>query len=543
VTRARLASPLAVCIAFGLSSGADARALKPITGTLSAPGYSLIALASDGSATSVTPVAGRFSLRPPAPRVSLHLRDAAGKYAGPLVARREGRRAIVGVRAGARLGAITVARGYARVNRRLPSRWLDPARSVKARRGVPIGARVFGRVRTGVPRKAVHGDRDVDGVPDSFDIDDDGDLILDNLDRSRRARTSQIDEHFGFGLVLAGEIDQTVNANAAAVTVDEIDALLTTLGGFEEMVTDGESAELDCGRSQERTDPLLGGLVYCSRGGTGRVPPPGPNRPPRSAWQHFPDDFDSDDDGLGTITGGAFRGLLSHGATSAQIGTGDVLVARVINGGAETQYPIALQYVAVTVPALVSYDDARGNSRTVTYPVPGPDRNSGICAPGSGCPGPGTRANPFPVKARGNGDVVVTFTIWRPQRARLPKDPAAGPGDSATWTDIGRLNYNANECWPDAYSEHDADLTPVLPSPGNEGEPDRSGLLDGAADRPANPNNTLTFTVNLTKCRGDGEQPAWNVGQTNGVSITAAEGLGELTGSSSSQEIFFKREQ
>ena len=113
----------ALCAAFSLAllvANAPA-APKPITGKLSKPGYTVIALAAKGEARVVLAGRGRFSLRPPTKRpptrrVTLHLRAPNGSYAGPIVIgrKKKGRRAIVGVKAGAQLGRVTVRAGYAR---------------------------------------------------------------------------------------------------------------------------------------------------------------------------------------------------------------------------------------------------------------------------------------------------------------------------------------------------------------------------------------------------------------------------------------------
>ncbi len=88
----------------------SAAKLSPISGTVSKPGYTVLALAANGKATYVRARHGHFRLRPPANRVTLQLRAPSGIYAGPVVigSERNGRRAIVGVRAGARLGKIAV---------------------------------------------------------------------------------------------------------------------------------------------------------------------------------------------------------------------------------------------------------------------------------------------------------------------------------------------------------------------------------------------------------------------------------------------------
>ncbi len=92
----------------GADSGAAtiAKKQKKITGTLSKGGYTVIALAKDGEAKTDRAPKGNFKLRPPAKKVTLHLRAPDGTYAGPIVVatRKHGKRAIEGVYAGAKLG-------------------------------------------------------------------------------------------------------------------------------------------------------------------------------------------------------------------------------------------------------------------------------------------------------------------------------------------------------------------------------------------------------------------------------------------------------
>ena len=87
-----------------------------------------------------------------------------------------------------------------------------------------------------------------------------------------------------------------------------------------------------------------------------------------------------------------------------------------------------------TTPALASYTDEDGNSRTMSYPV----------TPGS----PGTKENPFIVSDGPDADstppgasgpipeIEVTLTFWRPQRKALPEEPGE-------WIDVGHTVYVA----------------------------------------------------------------------------------------------------
>ncbi len=73
-----------LCLAIGVPAVAAAKQ-KKITGTLSQGGYTVIALAEDGEAKTDRAPNGEFKLRPPAKKVTLHLRAADGTYAGPIV--------------------------------------------------------------------------------------------------------------------------------------------------------------------------------------------------------------------------------------------------------------------------------------------------------------------------------------------------------------------------------------------------------------------------------------------------------------------------
>jgi len=464
------------------TGGTAAAASKSITGKLSKRGYTVIALAENGKATVARAEGRGFRLAPSAKRVTLHLRAANGTYAGPIVVGGSGRFAVVGVRAGARLGAIRVLRGYARVSRTLPAESLDAKRRARAKKGVPIGAKRFGRVRSKRPRGGAPGDRDLDGIPDVLDIDDDGDLVLDNLEHGGAGAAQATNELFDVLTVLSLELERTSNANAAPpgspLTVGQIDAGLSSSGRLLMKIMPGDSPELDCG-----------GLVYCSTGGTGRIFRGGGALP-------FPDCCDSEDppDGFGTLTQDPTSPpppatpffFLGHGAGTAQIGTGDLLIQRVSRGGVETAFPTALQFVFATVPALASYSDTAGNSATVSYPV----------AAG----GVGTMGNGFPVAAGPDGNVILTLTFWRPQREPIPPEP--GP-----WTDIGGLTYSTvvqhlgappagttvqQPCPQSSYS-----ATPDQPlAPPASG----AGLTDQLGDQPASADSKLTYTLNLTQC-------------------------------------------
>jgi hypothetical protein len=536
-----VATCAAAALALLVVSAPTAAAPKRITGKLSKPGLTVIALAPSGKATLDRPRRRKFSVRPPAKKVTLHLRARDGTYAGPVVIdkRKRGKRAIVGVKAGAKLGKVKVksAKGFAKVRRTLPEQAIDRKREARAKRGRPIGAGNFGRVRSNVPRKTTPGDLDRDGVPDPLDIDDDGDLVLDDLDPSTAARISQTANEFELHSALPLPPEAVVNANAATLGTADIDRALSSWGYLSMTMTLNPGVELDCGGDPDPTNPdgWLGGYTYCTRGGTGSVfsaPPPRPA---------FPECCDADGDGFGTPPDTSFGGapsgfVLAHGATTAGIRAADFLtkcLAGCREGGPEILGQ--LNFVFVTTPALVSYSDTAGNSGSVSYPV----------RPGD----PGTNDNGFPVGAPSGQDIVLTLTSWRPQRERLPGDPDPGGGESDTWTDIGGLIYEAyvqrigphiggqdvgRPCPPSSFSS--TDLTLLGPTdPGFMSDAGR--LLDPDADLPASPAHTYTYSLNLTQCLAS-LGVTWNPNEDLGLTLRA---LSQVAGEAA-MGIVFRRQ-
>lgn len=617
---------LGACGALFASAPAAA-APKPISGTLSAPGYTVIALADNGKGKT-SKASRRFSVRPPAERVTLQLRRRDGVYFGPIVVStsRKGKRAIFGVKAGAKLGRIKIdaRKGYATVTR-MPKKQIDTRHWATAKNGVPVGADKFGLVRSRVARsKAPPGDLDADGVPNPLDIDDNGNLVIDRYepsgagaaaarsgsvtaaqtglqlyvvvlavnaaDRSVRVRICGNDVEAtgtwpantplpevgksylveGTGnpqngqiLSVSGPLDvgcpaiaflpgvtpgliltlkDTVNANAGAVTLSQLNDTLVQRGflWIGASLKSNVKIELDCGGTSGHS-----GLSYCTRGGTGRVIPGlVSGTPPRSWPIAFPDAADPNGNGFGDLgsldgspggmacTQPCVDAFLSPGATTDQIGTGDVLNWHITLNGVKSQFPTTLPDVYATVPALVSYHDGAGNSGTVTYPVPAPFVGSGpdFLGPFQG-PYQGFPVAPCPTGAPAPcvpGDVVVTLEFWRPQRRAI-----AGV-EQGEWTDIGGLLYTTAvgdegsppvpSCLGDTVSTNDPSLTPAT-FIGRVGS-GAAGVRDTARDQPANPKNTLSFSVDLTRCfqpsLANVRGPTWDPGESESVSLSAS---------------------
>lgn len=514
ISRTRIALIAACVLTLALIVPAFVQA-KPakVSGKLSARGYTVIALAASGRAKTVRAARGKFKLRPPTKNVTLQLRAPDGTYAGPIVVAEaeHGERAIVGIKAGAKLGRIEVnpADGYAELATRLPRKYINLERTSLAEQGTPLGAGNLGRVRVSTGGSAP-GDGDLDGVPNAVDVDDDGDVILDRFDPE--SGTAAVRAPAATPVVRAIslldlDLPEAVNANAPGLTEEQIEAALPSAGrlllgslGIETDPASDPPVELDCG------DPDTG-LIYCrGNGSTGTITsvsivPPG-GRP----GDPFPECCDPDEDGFGSLIWAAIPGdgtdahavTLRHGATGDQIGAGDLLIARTERDGVNQAFIGTLAHLFETVPALASYTDEAGNTTTMSYPV----------APGAS----GTRENPFaPTDGPdADTDVEVRLTFWRPQREALPDEPGR-------WIDVGHNVYIADgrgplenpssfqggSCPASAYSETDPNLTPAqAPDFPLFYEQPVSGLEDSADDQPADPANTFTFTFNLNRCFG-----------------------------------------
>ena len=512
----------AAALCLLVPGGAWAKRQAPITGKLSKSGYTVIALGYNGKAVSSK--ARSFKIVPRDGRVTLQLRDKRGRYAGPVVVGVKGKTVIVGVKAGAKLGTIRIRSGYATAVK-VSAKAIDAKRTAQARRGVPLGnGKNFGLVRSKRHAKSgIGSDADLDGVPDTLDIDSDGDLVLNNEETpARTAHAAQGEQGFRLFSQIGEPLERSLNANATGVTDAAIDNLVrgsTTGPTFQPIgmfldfgVLPGSEVELDCG-----------GLTYCSNGGTGRTRAPGGVDPGPA----FPSCCDSDNDGFGTMTGtpgpnGQAEWQLYPLAAASQIKSGDVLIERVTSGGTETDVPSTLNFVFNTTPALTSWTSTGGQSGSVTYPV----------AAGA----PGTSLNPFVVSAGGDGNVVVSMTFWRPQRRAI-----AGAGETGDFIDIGHLHWSSRlitagqsqqvlDC-PGAYATSDPNLSPVSAS-----DP-IGGLIDGAGDAPADASHTLSFSLNITSCLA-AKGVAFNSGDTVQLEIVARS---QTAGDNSAQQVFFKR--
>ncbi len=337
------------------------------------------------------------------------------------------------------------------------------------------------------------------------------------------------------------EMNETINDDAAGVSISEINSTVQSKLNLKLLNVQASASmlELDCN-----------GLSFCSGGGSGQAVlegltqhEPTPGEPPRGpaggmSTVPFPGSSLDGADGFGELVGpavpagllgtdagggggGGHEFSLDPNATTSQIGSGDVITEVLTEGGATSQIPTTIDFVFNTVPAIASYSDTAGDGAKITYPD-----SSGL----------GTRQNPIKVAAGSNGDVVMTFTLYRPQRQGV-----AGAGEPA-FMDVGHLGYEldnagapapgsvgsatAAQCPAMVYSNPSSTLTLETGAPGpptSEFSPPAGAgeLLDSAGDQPASSANTISFTADLTQCLAAKGVSSFPVGQPVTFDISA----------------------
>lgn len=335
-------------------------------------------------------------------------------------------------------------------------------------------------------------DKDADGVTDTFDADNNNDSVLDNDDAACNDMSGGEGNVSGFWMFSNFHLEFVDSLNASmpgmTLTKELIDERLQTYNGLAiQVVGKGESnVELNCGS-----------LSYCSAGGTGTVSdgPPGPGGQPAIPFPGAPGGtYDPDGNGKGLLRAGNTGDFqLKTNASSEAIKAGDVLIEEVAESGGVKSYTGMLNFAFWTTPALKELSVQGGQSYTISYPVKEGD--------------PGTRDHCFRVPA--TGDVVVTVTMWRPQRqgnvsageaelmdmgnlrlqTNIPNGPVTvGPLDPGQPQGPmqGPGTCKASEL---TYPSVDSNFTRVM-----------DAIQDHLGDTASSPANTFTYTINYSEC-------------------------------------------
>ena len=444
-----------------------------------------------------------------------------GSYYGPAMLKTTATRAFGFIRGASslKLGALTLKGGYALTRRAPLGRYQTLATTAaKAARGRPIGAGKLGRVRTANPMglRGPGADLDLDGVVSAFDIDDNGNLLLDNVDRTGRGAGRPTVAGFRGGAPAAsasragGEplgpppLDTTgqfylfsnfwptavgpwtalpaasINANIAAIA--DLDALIDRYMPMALSLAmeapDGTPAQLDGLDNSYVAEHVVDGVTYPLVGLDYATPTyaspglldliPDPRHPSGCP--------------------------LKPGALAAEIGGGDCFVMTTSSGA---RYPGTLNFAFNTAPALKSYQfDTDAQPTEIVYDTDAVQIRDGRRELG----GVQIEVPTAPVRASS-----VTLTFWRPQRKAAPGE-AASPGG---WVDIGGLWYAVGPSAPkqsiDGPEVGTASVVGAISNVRANGAtvpppPWEGGVLDPAADLPADPGDTISFTLDLATC-------------------------------------------
>lgn len=347
-------------------------------------------------------------------------------------------------------------------------------------------------------------DKDKDGLVDALDVDKDGDGILNPYDSDSASSPSDGTSSFRVFSNLKLEIESSLNQYVRSLTAADLDKAIANASlAIQVAGSESDTVELNCF-----------GLSYCSKGGTGTVGEGG-------GGKAFPDDFDSDGDGFGTITRGSTNDfqLRPNAFSTSAIKGGDTFVEIVTDSsGAVREIPGMLNFIFSTTPAIASITMG-SETKEISYP-----------------PSEGTMNNPFVAPADWDGK--LTLTAYRPQRVGIK---AAGEGD---FVDIGRSTITIDlpnapctntpgsgcvsgrgpgNCKPETYSNLSGDLSmPSGTGPGGDGIQDNRGDKDTDTANPTA--NQVSFTVDLEQCLGDIN---WNSGQVLAVDLQFRNSAGD----------------
>ncbi len=379
-----------LCATFAASAAfADG---KPITGSFNkkpASGTRLLAVGSDGRASSSAITSKTFSIAPPGTAARLYLLKD-GSVNGQLVLSKcrgassspkqcAASAVYTEFKAGKKLGTFLKS-GSAYVIKSVSLSSVVVGSKADALNFVPIGLANAGlgnnpsisSLRT-TQTLGDDADPDQDGLVSPVDVDDDGDSVIDNYDSTSPAAPQSSFRVFSN---LKLDIEASLNYYTTGLAEDQVlRGLAQQTLAIQVAGTGSETTELDCT-----------GLSYCSPGGTGTL---------LNSSTAFPGTagtgLDPDGDGFGTITAGGAGSdfqLATHPESLAAVAAGDTLIQRITaaDGLASRQVPGVLNFVFSSTPGIKSVAVNGGAAQEISYtasPVLGA-RNNCISVPASG---------------------------------------------------------------------------------------------------------------------------------------------------------------
>jgi hypothetical protein len=506
-------------------------------------GYTVVGVAPKGTGPSArVSREGSFKLRfrgRSARGATIHFIRPDGAYHGPLVLARRQRKAYTALSGrSASLGRIRLRRGYATLRRKAKVRWIDAKRYARMRRGKPVGAGRLGLVKLsrssrsagaaqapppgafdapgpgeGPPSSAANlgVDSDRDGLTNNYDVDDDGDTVLDSQDPDTGPPQNQLGWIFSN---LRVDMQYSHNVNGAPVAGSAIDRLLMNDLSLVFQVNPyfalpGEkvaSVNVDCFK-----------LPYCRPvDGTGTIPfSPRPDQVPPGGSRWI--DYDVDGDGYPNLVPGhegTFEVQINPHQPRSGLDPTDTVNFKIKTDRSETVFSSSVGSYFVTTPGIVSVNDGVATHRLSYPPKPG-DPGSG-----GGDPARGENYPANPIQLQGT---KLTVTVWRPQR---PTIPGAENGD---YRDLGRLAYSfaAGMGEESCMAEDFSNLSTTLEV---EFDGEFTALKDSAGDASPDPGRVISFTVDLAQClQRSGINPS---GQVTKLGVAASDRQGSKPGQS-----------
>lgn len=431
---------------------------------------------------------------------SLQLIDKNGRYAGPVVLGTKGAKASIRFSGKApsaaafELGKLTLKSGYATLkkNKLLKSVYLPP--TIPTIDGKPSGAGELGLVAApaGIvsiraAEDAPGADPDRDGVPNAFDVDDDGDLVLDATDPdSQGAEIPYTGLNFRFfdtrnAHVGAGLSDEIIDAIVAGENIFSL-TFFIALAPEQSNIDGGHVVCDDALTYCRRNNPLgfYGGIVESS--------PSFRNRP----WADLLTiDGYPRMEKIDLSGGSAIVASIQPRVGGAVFRPGDVYQVNLTQGSTVRQTrSLALAPYFVSIPALERYNTAPTDPEASDVTV---DYSNASAIPGN------STGNPIILSSEG----LLRVRFWRPQREPIRSDETG-------YYDWGNLNYGliieqAQATCAGLYSDLEG-VTEASNSLGTGGSPfanqgaKLSPLVDNTGDRRANIANTIAFTVDLKTC-------------------------------------------
>lgn len=492
----------------------QAQAAGTVTVTGTAPqGYSVLMVGKSGNSTAVA--GGKFKLKvaaSAAKSASLHLVSNAGKYAGPIVLKfskttKTGNTLLSGKSAS--IGKIAMKTGYAITSGGSATAVATSSKIKVSSAGAPSGAgrmglpsstggaglKTFGVWKTGDGDAPKGEDTDKDGLPNTLDLDDDNDSKIDLVDDSNPSKAVTT------GSLLFLDISKTINLHAGmneTTMQAAIDAIFKSNNNFWigiNMNTAGsdtpDGVHLKCAAE----------VKWCAPGSPATLFGMGGNNAAQKWEDKKSDGFafsvpkgngpncDDTNQMGGACTGAStnFNRQFIPQLASADVQPGSLFTMNMTKGGVITgSVAGTLSPYFASVPALKEVE-VGGQVRTIDYSLKAVN--------GAGAAW-GTQSNPIVVPS---ANKTIKLTFWHPQRSGVTD---AG---ETKYVDMGGLRYGFyigvnRVCDAGAMTPLSSTLT-SSPSTGDFGH---IPLVDSGKDQAPASTNLLSFSVDLSKCEGNG---------------------------------------